>query len=265
MLQMEELFTNPLKTYLRAKQKLAGAWCQLASPMTAELLSQAGFDWLLLDLEHGPGDILNLISQIQAMASGRALPVVRAPWNDFVAIKRILDAGAYGVVVPYVNTRAEAEAAVRACQYPPKGIRGIAASPRISGYGLNSNRYLQRANDELLIITQVETSQAVDNLREILETPGLDGVFIGPMDLAASLGHLGNPAHPDVQSVIRRVEEMVLKSDRALCTLAAGFEQAKILFEKGYQMVTLMADGAALAKLAADQVDKFQTAYPRGA
>lgn len=259
---MGELFSNPLKARLKANEKLAGAWCQLASPMTAELLSKAGFDWLLLDLEHGPGDILNLISQIQAMASGPALPVVRAPWNDFVAIKRILDAGAYGVIIPYVNTRSEAEAAVRACNYPPKGIRGIAASPRIAGYGLNLNQYLQRANDELLIITQVETAQAVENLGEILQTNGLDGVFIGPMDLAASLGHLGNPAHPEVQAVIRRVEDIVLKSDRALCTLAAGFEQAKILFDKGYKLVTLMADGVALAKAAVDQVTKFRNAFP---
>jgi 2-keto-3-deoxy-L-rhamnonate aldolase RhmA len=259
---MAELFTNPLKARIKAGQKLAGAWCQLASPMTAELFSKAGFDWLLLDLEHGPGDILNLISQIQAMASGNALPVVRSPWNDFVAIKRILDAGAYGVVIPYVNTREEAEAAVRACKYPPKGIRGIAGSPRISGYGLNENQYLQRANDELLVITQVETSQAAENLDSILQTPGLDGIFIGPMDLAASLGHLGDPSHPDVQAVIGKIEAIVLKTDRALCTLASGFEQARKLFDKGYQLVTLMADGVALAKLAAEQVGKFQSGYP---
>jgi len=260
--RMEELFTNPLKARLKANAKLAGAWCQLASPMTAELLSKAGFDWLLLDLEHGPGDVLNLISQIQAMASGPALPVVRTPWNDFVAIKRILDAGAYGVIIPYVNTRAEAEAAVRACQYPPEGIRGIAGSPRISGYGLNLNRYLQRANDEILIITQVETGQAVDNLEEILRVERLDGVFIGPMDLASSLGHLGNPAHPDVQAAIRRIEDIVLKTDKTLCTLVSGFEQAKVLFDKGYKMVTLMADGIALARAAHDQVAQFRKTFP---
>lgn len=258
---MEALFTNPLKARLKAKEKLAGAWCQIASPMAAEMLSNAGFDWLLIDMEHGPGDVLNLIALIQAMASGPALPVVRAPWNDFVAIKRILDAGAYGVIIPYVNTRAEAEAAVRACRYPPQGIRGIAASPRASGYGLNHNRYLQRANDEILIITQVETGQAVDHLEEILKIDRLDGVFIGPMDLAASLGHLGNPGHPEVQAVIRRIEETVFKTDKALCTLAPGFEPAQPLFEKGYRMVTLMADGIALARAATDQVARFRKAY----
>ena len=260
---MDAPFTNSLKTRLKGGHKLAGAWCQLTSPMTAELFSQVGFDWLLLDLEHGPGDVLNLISLIQAMASGRALPVVRAPWNDFVALKRILDAGAYGVVIPYVNSRAEAEAAVRACQYPPEGIRGIAGSPRIAGYGLNPNGYLQRANEEILIITQVETSEAVANLEEILATPRLDGIFIGPMDLATSMGHLGNPDHPDVQAAIHRVEELVLKSDKALGTLAAGFEQAKRFFDKGYQLVTLMADGVALAKLAAQEVSLFRQNYPQ--
>jgi 2-keto-3-deoxy-L-rhamnonate aldolase RhmA len=260
-IQMEESFINPLKARLREKEKLAGAWCQIASPMSAEMLSNAGFDWLLVDMEHGPGDVLNLIALNQAMASGPALPVVRAPWNDFVAIKRILDAGAYGVIIPYVNTRAEAEAAVRACQYPPQGIRGIAASPRASGYGLNLNKYLQRANEEILIITQVETGLAVDNLDEILKVERLDGVFIGPMDLAASLGHLGNPAHPEVQAVIRKIEEKVLRTEKVLCTLAAGFDQAKPLFDKGYRMVTLMADGISLARAALDQVSKFKSTY----
>ena len=128
---------------------------------------------------------------------------------------------------------------------------------------MNLNRYLQRANDEILIITQVETGQAVDNLEEILRVERLDGVFIGPMDLASSLGHLGNPAHPDVQAAIRRIEDIVLKTDKTLCTLVSGFEQAKVLFDKGYKMVTLMADGVALARTAHDQVTKFRSAYPK--
>jgi 2-keto-3-deoxy-L-rhamnonate aldolase RhmA len=257
-------FTNPLKSRLKAGHKLAGAWCQLANSLAAELLSQAGFDWLLVDLEHGPGEILTLISQIQAMGSGGALPIVRAPWNDFIALKRILDAGAYGVLVPYVNTKAEAESAVRACKYPPQGIRGIASSPRAAGYGIDRTGYLQRANDEILIITQVETVQAVANLEEILATPGLDGVFIGPWDLAASMGHLANPSHPEVQATIAQAEARVLKSDKVLGTIAAGFDKAKPLFDKGYQLVTLLADGAALANLAAEQMSRFKKAYPQG-
>ena len=119
-------FTNPLKPQLQAGRRTVGAWLQIASPYTAEIMGRAGFDWVLIDLEHGPGDISLLISQLQALNGSGVTPLVRAPWNDFVVLKRILDAGVSGVLVPYVNTAAEATAAVRACRYPPQGVRGIA-------------------------------------------------------------------------------------------------------------------------------------------
>ena len=134
-------FENKLKTKLRAGKKTAGAWVQIASPFTAEILSSAGFDWLMLDMEHGPGDILTLVSQVHAMKGTDSVPLVRTPWNDFVAIKKILDAGAQGVLVPYVNTQEEAERAVKACKYPLEGIRGVAGSPRAPGYGQNLGSY----------------------------------------------------------------------------------------------------------------------------
>ena len=125
---MTQPFQNPVKQALQAGQKTAGAWLQIGSPITAEIMSQAGFDWLMIDMEHAPVDFMTLVNQMQAMAGGGAVPLVRAPWNDFVTIKRILDAGAYGVLVPYVNTRQEAEAAVQACKYPPQGTRGVGAA-----------------------------------------------------------------------------------------------------------------------------------------
>jgi 2-dehydro-3-deoxyglucarate aldolase/4-hydroxy-2-oxoheptanedioate aldolase len=193
---MTQVFENHVKHMLKDGRKTAGAWLQIGSPMTAEIMSQAGFDWLMIDMEHAPVDFMTLINQMQAVTGGGAIPLVRAPWNDFVTIKRILDAGAYGLLVPYVNTREEAEAAVKACQYPPKGIRGVAGSPRAAGYGQNVSNYLPYANDQILILTAAETAEAVENLDHILTVPDLDGIFIGPMDLSTSLGHMGNPSHP---------------------------------------------------------------------
>jgi 2-keto-3-deoxy-L-rhamnonate aldolase RhmA len=253
---------NRAKHLVKAGKRTAGAWVQLGSPLTAEILARAGFDWLLIDLEHGPGDILNLAAQLQAMNGTLATPMVRAPWNDFVVIKRILDTGVCGLLVPYVNTGEEARAAVQACRYPPQGIRGVAGSPRAQGYGQNVQAYLQQANDEILLLTAVETPLAAENLDDMLSVDGVDGIFIGPMDLATNMGYLGNPGHQRVQDTIARIEDKVLKSGKVLATISGNWEQAQHLYERGYQMVTLMADGTSLAKLAAGKVVQFREAYP---
>lgn len=258
------VFDNIVKHKLQEGKKVVGAWAQIASPITAEILAEAGFDVVMIDLEHGPGDILTLIAQIQAMKGTPALPFVRAPWNDFVAIKRILDAGVYGVLVPYVNTKAEAEAAVRACKYPPQGIRGIAGSPRAPGYGQNSMAYLKRANDEVLVMTAVETLEAVANLDEILTVPGLDGIFIGPMDLSTSMGYFADPSQPEVQAAIATVEAKVLGAGKFLATVAGNWAQAQKLYARGYGLLLVLADGTALAGLAAERVAQFRKEYGEG-
>ncbi|MCK4472897.1 MAG: 2,4-dihydroxyhept-2-ene-1,7-dioic acid aldolase [Anaerolineae bacterium] len=255
-------FENRVKRMLKEGKKTAGAWLQIASPFTAEIMSQAGFDWLMIDMEHGPGDILRLIAQLQAMKGTEAAALVRAPWNDFVTIKRILDTGVHGLLIPYVNTKEEAESAVRACRYPPQGIRGVAGSPRAQGYGQNVQAYLEQANDEILLITAVETPAAAANLEEILAVDGVDGVFIGPMDLATNMGYLGDPRHPEVQETITKIEGKVLESGKILATISGSWEQAQRLYDRGYQMVMLMADGVSLAKLAADKISQFREAYP---
>jgi 2-dehydro-3-deoxyglucarate aldolase/4-hydroxy-2-oxoheptanedioate aldolase len=255
-------FENPLKHKLAQGGKAAGAWLQLASPFTAEIMAQAGFDFLMIDLEHGPGDILSLISQIQAMKGTPAAPLVRATWNDFVLVKRILDAGAHGILFPYINSAGDAEAAVRACRYPPEGIRGVAASPRAAGYGQNSMGYLAHANQEILILLAVETPEALANLDAILAVPGVDGIFIGPMDLATSMGYLADPKQPPVQAAIAQIETKVLGAGKILSTIAGPWEQAQNLYERGYQMLMLMADGVALATLANEKVRRFRESYP---
>ena len=257
-------FENRVKRMLKDGEKTAGAWLQIASPFTAEIMSQAGFDWLMIDMEHGPGDILTLITQLQAMKGSETAALVRAPWNDFVTIKRILDTGVHGLLVPYVNTREEAESAVRACRYPPQGIRGVAGSPRAQGYGQNVREYLASANEEILLITAVETPAAVANLDGILAVDGVDGVFIGPMDLATNMGHIGDPAQREVQEAIAEIENKVLGTGKILATISGNWEQAQRLYDRGYQMVMLMADGVSLAKLAAEKVAQFREEYPRG-
>jgi len=223
---MTPLFENPLKKSLRKGRKASGAWLQLASPLTAEILSQAGFDCLIIDMEHGPGDIMALVAQLQAMNGTGCVPLVRTPWNDFVVVKRILDAGAFGILFPFINTRAEAKAAVQSCKYPPEGIRGAARSPRAAGYGKNTGEYLSHANDQILILTAVETTEALANLDEILNVPGVDGVFLGPMDLSTSMGHMGNPSHPDVQEAIEAIERKTLGTGKILSTITESWEQA---------------------------------------
>jgi len=191
-------------------------------------------------------------------------PLVRASWNDFVAIKKILDAGAQGLLIPYFNTREETEQAVKACKYPLEGIRGVAGSPRAAGYGQNIGSYLQRANDQIYIMTAVETPEAISNLDEILQVDGLDGIFIGPMDLASSMGFFCDPAQAVVQTEIRKIEEQVLAAGKVLATTTGTWDQAQKLFERGYQMLMLMADGGALASIATQKVNQFREAYPNG-
>lgn len=263
MLALDEKFYNKVKWMLKNGEKTVGAWLQIGSPYTAEIFGKAGFDWAMIDMEHGPGDIPTLISQLQGLKGYKTVPFVRTPWNDFVAIKRILDAGVYGVLVPYVNTKEEAENAVKACKYPTKGIRGVAGSPRAGGYGMNIRNYLDNADEQILVMTAIETPEAVSNIDSILEVEDLDGIFIGPMDLATSMGYFCNPKAQEVQGAIKTIEEKVFNSDKFLGTVASDMDDAMRLYEKGYQYVVTMADGVSLGKMAVNNVKRFREVYKK--
>ena len=250
-----------IKDKLLKGEKTIGAWAQSMSPVTAEIMAQAGFDWIMIDMEHAPGGFDTTMSQVQAMDRSNCVPLVRAPWNDAVAIKRILDTGVMGVLVPYVNSAMEAEEAVKACKYPPLGIRGVAGSPKAAGYGQNVMEYIKAANDKILVLTAVETGEAVTNLDEILKVPGLDGIFIGPMDLATSMGYLGDPGQPEVQSAIKEVEEKVMAAGKVLASIGGSWEQAQMKYDRGYQMLMLMSDTVSLAALATQKVKEFKNVY----
>ncbi len=259
---MEITNTNRVKKLLREGKRVTGAWAQGASPIFAEILADSGFDLVMVDMEHGPGDILTLIGQIQGMKGQLAVPFVRAPWNDFVAIKKILDAGAYGLLVPYVNTPEEARQAVAAAKYPLAGIRGVSGSPRGPHYGNNSLEYMKTANDEIFVMTAIETMEAVGNIDGFLGVEGLDGIFIGPMDLATSMGHFCDPSHPEVQEAIRSVERKVIGSGKILATVADKWDAACKKYDAGYQLLMLMSDTNSLGAYARGLTAKFRETYP---
>jgi 2-dehydro-3-deoxyglucarate aldolase/4-hydroxy-2-oxoheptanedioate aldolase len=252
---------NTVKARLKAGDKTAGAFLQLTSNISAEIMARAGFDWLMIDMEHAPGDYANLLLQQQAMQGTGVIPFVRAAANDAVAIKKILDTGTQGVLIPHVNNRAEAEHAVAACKYPPLGIRGAAGSPRAAGYGQNVQQYLAQANDDIAVVVAVETPEAVDNIDAIVEVPDLDGIFIGPMDLATSMGFPGEPGRPEVKQAIECIEAAVLASDKFLGTVTSHWEQAERLYQRGYQWLVLMQDTTALAAMGAEVMARFHQLY----
>jgi 4-hydroxy-2-oxoheptanedioate aldolase len=202
--------TNLFKQRL-GKQQQIGFFATLGSPGLTEMLAACGFDWVLIDTEHSPIELPDVIDHMRAIERAGIPALVRPAWNDTVLIKRILDQGAQTLLIPYVDTPEEAKAAVSAIRFPPHGVRGVSGSSRSSNYGLMTD-YFQRAEAELCLILQIESTKALARIEEIAAVPGVDAVFIGPSDLAASMGHIGNAQHPEVQAAIddgfRRLKAM---------------------------------------------------------
>ncbi len=256
-----QTYHNSIKDKLKNKGKVSAAWLHMASNISAEIMANAGFDVLVIDAEHSPVDYQTVLGMCQAIKAAGAAPFARAPWNDLISLKRLHDCGITGVSVPYVRTKEEAEEAVSRCKYPPYGIRGIAGSVRAAGYGLNHGEYLQHANDENVVMVAIETVDGIDNLPEMMEVEGIDGIFIGPMDLSTSMGKMGQMNDPEVQAQIKRIEELVLPSNKFLATVANDFDQAKVLYDRGYNLIVMMSDTVDLAKYAARRVQQFQDCY----
>lgn len=244
-----ELPVNRLKAALAAGQTQIGLWNSLCSTIVAEALAYSGYDWLLIDSEHSPNELPNIQAMMQAMALGTANPVVRPVWNDAVVLKRLLDAGAQSFLIPMVQNRQEAEAAVAAVRYPPEGIRGVALAHRGNRYGRVAD-YLAKANEQICVIVQIESRRAVDAAAEIAAVDGIDGLFIGPSDLAADLGHPGNPGHPEVQDAIARVLADCKTAGKAAGILAAVEDQAKKYIADGFTFTAVGSDLGLLIKYA---------------
>ncbi|KZC97683.1 HpcH/HpaI aldolase family protein [Oceanibaculum pacificum] len=253
-----ELPRNAFKKALHDGKLQIGFWSGLCSPMVADILSEAGYDWLVLDAEHSPNDPIDIMHQLMAMEhQSVTMPVIRVPWNDQVFIKRVLDVGARTILVPMVETAEQARAAVAACRYPPQGMRGVAGSMRASRYGRIKD-YHKKSNAEICVLLQVETKPGLDALDEIASVEGVDGVFIGPADLSAALGYLGDNRNPAVREAILGALARLKKAGVSAGILAPVEEDAKFWIEQGFGFVALGNDAALLARQAEALCARFK-------
>ena len=232
---------NTFRRDLVAGKRLIGCWSSLASAITTEVLGLAGFDWLLLDAEHAPNDVGTLIPQLMALKDSPSAPVVRPPWNDAVVIKRLLDAGFYNFLIPFVETADEARRAVAATRYPPQGIRGVSVAQRHNRYGTVAD-YLANVNDNIALLVQIESDPGLAAIDAIAAVDGVDGLFVGPSDLAAALGHLGNAAHPEVQQAIRHLFARAKAAGKASGILAPVEADARRYLDWGATFVAVGSD-----------------------
>jgi len=249
---------NPFKRALRARHPQIGLWSSLASHLSVEIIAGAGYDWLLLDMEHAPNELPMVHSQLLAASVGTAHPIVRPPWNDMVVIKRLLDVGVQSLLIPYVQTQQEARDAVAYTRYPPLGVRGFATGPRANNYGRITD-YVQTYADELCVLVQVETRQGLDNLEAIAGVDGVDGVFIGPADLAAALGHAGDLKHPQVQAAIEDAIRRLVAIGKPPGILTGDEQLARRYLELGCLFVAVGSDLALLARGADALAARFKT------
>lgn len=251
--------TNPFKSNLRAGKFQLGLWLGLANAYTAELCADAGFDWLLIDGEHSPNDLRTILSQLQAVAPYPSHPIVRPPIGETYIIKQLLDIGAQTLLIPMVETAAQAKDLVAAVRYPPQGVRGVgSALARVSRFNRIPN-YLATAADEICLLVQVESRRGVENIEAIAAVEGVDGVFIGPSDLAAALGHLGDPAHREVQAVIEQGIARILAAGKAVGILTADETLARRYIALGALFVAVGTDVGLLAKSTQSLADRFRT------
>ena len=249
---------NTFKQAIRSGHKQIGLWSHLCSPISIEILADCGYDWLLLDMEHSPNDLSEIVAQLQAMKGGGATPIVRPPWNDMVTFKRLLDIGVQNLLVPYIQTAEEARSAVSYTRYPPHGVRGYAGAPRASNYGRVKD-YAHINAKELCLLLQVETLQGLENLEAIANVEGVDGVFIGPGDLSAALGHLGNPKHPEVLKVIDDAIARIKACGKAPGILTGDETLAKHYVAQGCLFVAVGADQNVLRDSATALAQRFKS------
>jgi 4-hydroxy-2-oxoheptanedioate aldolase len=242
-----DLPRNAFKHAIAAGRLQVGLWSSLCSNIGAEAVADSGFDWILLDTEHSPNEVPGLLSQMQAAERGTASLIVRPAWNDAVLIKRVLDIGAQSILVPYVQNAEEARRAVAAVRYPPAGIRGVAAAARASRYGRVKD-YLKKADAEICLLVQVETRVALRELEAIAAVDGVDGVFIGPSDLSASFGLIGNPQHAEVQKALQDAVTRLKAVGRPAGILTTNEDEARRYIDWGYVFVAVGSDVGLLVR-----------------
>ena len=237
---------NHVRQRLQQGEPSIGTWLSLPCPESAELVSTLGFDWLVVDTEHNAIDIRTLAQMFSAISASGVAPMVRIPWNTAENIKRVLDAGAWGIVVPMVNTREEAELAVSAATYPPTGTRSVGGGRHAMSFGTSAGEYYKHANDEVMVVVQIEHIDGVNNADEILSVPGIDACFIGPNDLAASMGlGIGVPLEsdqPELVKAIMHVRDTAKKHGVAPGVHTSGAEGMNARISEGFQFCALASE-----------------------
>ncbi len=252
-----DLPANRFKKAILAGQQQVGLWVSLASPYSIEIVAGSGFDWLLIDGEHSPNDPTTVLPQLQAAAPYPVSTIVRPAWNEKVLIKRYLDIGAQSLLIPYVETAEQAQAAVAASRYPLRGVRGVAGVTRASRFG-RVDDYVRRAEEALCLLVQIESRLGLDNLEAIARTDGVDGVFIGPADLAAGLGHLGQQNHPEVQKAIEDAIERIKACGKPAGILAVDEASARRYMEWGTTFTAVGLDAMILRVESEKLREKFK-------
>lgn len=238
---------------------LLGTWLSSASPIYAEAAGHAGFDWGVVDMEHAPLDMATLVQSLQATLGSRMLPIVRVPWNDGVTVKRVLDAGAETILVPFVQDEHEAAAAVAATRYPPHGVRGMAGMNRGSRFGTTPNHFVS-ANERMGVIVQLETPQAMARLEAIAQVPGVDAIFIGPADLSGTMGLPGQLTHPDVVAAMDEAARRVHAVGGRIGTVMGTVEWVRHFADAGYDFVGLASDLGLFMRAATDALKTLRAA-----
>jgi 4-hydroxy-2-oxoheptanedioate aldolase len=248
---------NTFKRGLAAGKSMIGLWTSLVGAYPAEVVAGAGFDWLMLDTEHSPGDLQSVLGQLQAIAAYPVQAVVRVPWNDAVEIKRYLDIGVQTLLIPQVNNATEARHAVEATRYPPEGIRGVGGVTRATRFGRIPG-YATKAHEELCVLVQVESREGLECLDEIVAVDGVDGVFIGPADLHASLGFPGQYTNPTVMPVMEAAVQRIVAAGKAAGFLTGIEADARRFIELGATFVAVGNDVTLLAKAADELASRFK-------
>ena len=250
------LLKNPLKAKLKQGKPAYGIGLSIGHPDVAEIIGKLGYDWAFIDTEHSPMDVADVQVLLQAMSSSSTVPIVRVAWNDMVMIKKALDIGAYGIIVPWVNSREEALRAVQAVKYPPEGLRGW--GPRRAALG--DPDYAKTANDEILLCVQIETQQAVDHIDEILSVPGVDAVMIGPNDLSLSLGVFTQWESPKFKDAIAKIRDSCIRNGVAPGIVAINDVEKRL--EEGFRFFQVTQDTMLLSNYGAEVLRRCRALSP---
>ena len=242
-----KLAENLFKRAIKEGQSQVGLWISLGSPVVAELVSHSGFDWALIDMEHSPNDYFSVLSQLQAFEASGTTPLVRPEWNDPVVVKRLLDLGVPGLLFPMIQSVDEAEKAVAATRYPPRGVRGSAGTTRATGYGRIKD-YFSKAEDEIAVLLQLESVSAMEKATEIAAVDGVDGIFFGPADIAADMGKPGQPMDREVWKLIRETSAKLAGMNVPCGTLVLDPQFAAELLNEEFTFVACGLDASLLAR-----------------